>query len=372
MSRLTRYTWIFSLLLVIALGLWLGSGRIQSGSQQAPEQLDAQQSSRQQPPLPRVRVRTVRLQPVSRRVTLFGRSEADRQSDIRSGIGGRVLAIEVERGDRVRTGQLMMRIDPENRAQELEAARALLAQRQLEYKSSKQLNTQGYQGKAQLAQALAGLKQARAEVSRLEREIADSRITAPFDGIVSERTVETGDWVTPGQTLARLHDLQPLIARGDTSPGDLAQLHTGMPARVRLFGQTEELSARIRYIAPAADPETGTFRIEAAFDNPGARLRAGLAARIDIELDAVPALLISPALFALSDQGELGVKWVRDGIVRFSPIDIIRSDDQGIWITGLEAGSQLITVGQAFVRAGDRVEAVEEAVSSDGADGDTR
>jgi len=172
--------------------------------------------------------------------------------------------------------------------------------------------------------------------------------------------VELGDWISRGQTLARLYDLQPLIARGDASPADMQQLRNGMAARVKIHGEKQAFPARIRYIAPAADPGTGTFRIEAAFDNPQQRLRAGLAARIDIELDAVEAVHITPALFALSDKGELGVKWVEDGIVRFTPIRIVRSNDEGVWVTGLKPGSQLITVGQGFVRSGDRVETLDE------------
>ncbi len=353
MKLLERYPWIISLLLVLLLGLWMASGHIQAGAEQAPEA-----EARDEQPLPRVRVKPVQLEQVSRRITLYGRSRADRHSEIRSRISGRVLSLSVERGDRVRQGQELMRIDLDNREQQLTAARALLAQRELEYQSSKKLNTQGYQGKAKLAQSLAALKQAQAEVARLRQEISDTRILAPFDGLIGERPVEVGDWVARGQVLAQLYDLQPLIARGDASPEDMQRLALDMPARVRIHGEESVYNGRIRYIAPAADPDTGTFPVEVAFDNPGLRLRAGLATRIDIELGSVPAVHITPALFALSDAGELGVKWVDDGLVRFTPIEILRSNDDGVWITGLKPGSQLIVVGQGFVRPGDRVESV--------------
>ncbi len=359
MKTLARYPWIVSLLLIVALGVWMASGHIQAGVDSAPES-----EKQEQLPLPKVRVRPVELEPISRRITLYGRSEADRHSEIRSRISGRILAISVARGDRVRKGQELMRIDLDNRDQQLIAARAQLAQRELEYKSSRKLNTQGYQGKAQLAQKLAELKMAQAEVARLEREIGDARILAPFDGIVGDRPVELGDWVGRGQTLAQLYDLQPLIARADASPADMQKLKVGMQARVQVHGEDTAFAARIRYLAPSADPKTGTFRVEAAFDNPEGKLRAGLATRIDIELEAVDAVHITPALFALSDAGELGVKWVDDGMVRFTPIEILRSNDEGVWVTGLKPGSQLIVVGQGFVRPGDRVQAMPEPASN--------
>lgn len=350
---LERHPWILSLLLVLLLGLWMASGHFQAIGEAAPWA-----DSGEEQPLPRVRVKPVQPEAVSRRITLYGRSQANRHSAIRSRISGRVLSLSVQGGDPVRQGQELMRIDPDTREQQLRAARALLAQRELEYQSSKKLNTQGYQGKAKLAQSLEALKQAQAEVARIQQEIGDTRILAPFDGLIGDRPVEVGDWVTRGQVVAQLYDLQPLIARGDASPEDTQQLALDMPARVRIHGEKETHAGRIRYIAPAADSDTGTFPVEVTFDNPGLRLRAGLATRIDIELDAVPAVHITPALFALSDAGELGVKWVDDGIVRFTPIDILRSNDDGVWITGLKPGSQLIVVGQGFVRPGDRVEAV--------------
>ena len=72
------------------------------------------------------------------------------------------------------------------------------------------------------------------------------------------------------------------------------------------------------------------------------------------------AIKISPALLALNDEGVIGVKWVRDSKVHFTPIDVVKNDQHGTWIRGLDDQVQLITVGQAFVREGDEVKVTAE------------
>ena len=67
---------------------------------------------------------------------------------------------------------------------------------------------------------------------------------------------------------------------------------------------------------------------------------------------------ISPAVMALDEQGNLGVKIVVDEHVKFVPIDIVKSDSQGVWLSGMGQQADIITLGHGFVRDGDKVEVV--------------
>jgi len=78
------------------------------------------------------------------------------------------------------------------------------------------------------------------------------------------------------------------------------------------------------------------------------------------------AIKISPALLALNDDGVIGVKWIQDEEVHFTPIDVVKNDQQGTWIQGLGDEVQLITVGQAFVSEGDKVKVSEEKEKQQG------
>lgn len=81
-----------------------------------------------------------------------------------------------------------------------------------------------------------------------------------------------------------------------------------------------------------------------------------------IDLAKMSAIKISPALLALDEQGNIGVKSVKESIVHFTPIEIIKSESDGIWLTGLGEQADIIVLGQGFVRAGDRVEAIFDDV----------
>jgi len=77
-------------------------------------------------------------------------------------------------------------------------------------------------------------------------------------------------------------------------------------------------------------------------------------------LKEIDAIKISPALFSLDENGVIGIKWVKDSIVQFNTIDVIKTEIDGVWIKALDPDIKIITVGQAFVRKGDKVDAVLE------------
>ena len=96
--------------------------------------------------------------------------------------------------------------------------------------------------------------------------------------------------------------------------------------------------------------------------NPKRDLRDGVTAHIRIPVDEISAHLISPAAMTLNDEGIIGVKLVDlDGVVHFAPAHIIADSNKGVWLAGLPDQIAIITVGQEFVRDGDKVEAVAEA-----------
>jgi multidrug efflux system membrane fusion protein len=119
------------------------------------------------------------------------------------------------------------------------------------------------------------------------------------------------------------------------------------------------LEGEISYISPAASSETRTFSVEMEASN-GQGEPAGVTAEITVPLDEVSAHRLSPALLSLNDAGVMGVKGVNsDGIVEFHEVELLRADSEGMWLAGLPPRLRLITTGQGFVKAGERVEAVE-------------
>ncbi|MEC8349595.1 MAG: efflux RND transporter periplasmic adaptor subunit, partial [Pseudomonadota bacterium] len=92
-------------------------------------------------------------------------------------------------------------------------------------------------------------------------------------------------------------------------------------------------------------------------DNSDRSLRSGITAQIKIPVASVLAQRVSPALFALDDRGEIGIRVIdENNIVHFHNVQIISDDPDGVWVTGLPNETTLITVGQEMVVAGERVD----------------
>ncbi|WP_419603511.1 efflux RND transporter periplasmic adaptor subunit [Thiolapillus sp.] len=347
----SKRPWIISLLLAVGLAAWLASGSINGDTDSGSEK----QEESKTPSLIKVRVKTMHAQAVDQNITLYGRTEPNRRVTLKAEVDGRVVEILKQRGESVETGEALLKIALNDRPQMLQHARAELAQRQLEYEGASSLNTKGFQGKAEVARKKALLKESQARVAALQREIRNTVIKAPFTGVMLERNVEVGDYLSVGTPVATVVDLDPLVVRGDVTQRDIQHLHVGQQA-IMTLASGEEHKGKIRYLSSVADEDTNTFRVEVALDNADGHLLGGLSVELQIPLEQIQAIKITPALMAINEAGVIGIKWVKDGEVQFTPIDVVRSDTDGTWIRGLKDEVQVITVGQAFVREGDKVE----------------
>jgi len=242
----------------------------------------------------------------------------------------------------------------------LAQAEALLAHRRQQYEAAMRLEGQQLVAQLQIAEAKAELAAAEAQLAAARLDLARTSITAPFDGLLEERSVELGDYVGIGDSIAMIADNDPLIAVGDVSERDVRAIAVGAPGRVKLVDGTI-IDGIVRYVSPVANANTRTFRVEIAIPNPDYALPAGMTAEVRLPAGETDAHFLSPALLTLDDAGNIGVKTVDDnGIVRFHEVEIFRSASDGIWVTGLPSEAVVITVGQGFVAIGDRVEPVFE------------
>ena len=143
--------------------------------------------------------------------------------------------------------------------------------------------------------------------------------------------------------------------RANVTQKEVMNLSVGQAVTAR-FLNNQSYTGTIRYIASVADEGTNTFKIEAAFDNPDSQYRAGFSTQLDINYDTVSAVRLSPAFLALDEAGNIGVKTIdSDNKVVFTKIDIVKSEQSGVWLAGLAEQANVITLGQGFVRIGDTV-----------------
>ena len=350
-------SWLTSAGIAIAIALWLMSG--QGVEEESPRAI-AEDASAAADVRTSVRVRPQVAEEVTRMINVNGKTAPARVVEINAETDGRVIAIGVERGERLDKGQVIVRLDERDRHARLAQAEATVKQRELEFEARKELQNQSYVSEAQLQEAAAMLETARAELSRARLDVANMVIRAPFDGALQDRMVEIGDYVKTADPIATFVDERKLIVSANVSEFDAHHVVKGKRGSARLAtGQLVE--GTIRYVAPIADEATRTFTVELEVDNAAGDYRGGMTAELMIPAETIFAHKVSPSLLTLDDEGNLGIKTVNEfGEVEFHPADIAMSSSEGVWIAGLPHSVSIITVGQGFVNEGALVNSVPE------------
>ncbi len=287
-------------------------------------------------------------------LTAQGNLMPDREVVIRAETAGRISRIVIPEGHTVSENAILANIDIGDRNIRLERAQAQVAVEQIKYNSSRKLGEEGFRSQVHIDQALALLKLAEAEEKQIRLDIANTKIKAPFDGVIDVQFVEIGDYVKLGEELFTIVDNNPLVATVSIPQQDISALKLGGKADVKLV-TGEEKQGVIRFIAPRASQQTRSFRVEIEIDNPG-NLPSGTSASVRIPKASVMAHFVSPALLTLNEEGVTGLKTVDDrGVVSFHPIEIVSSEKDGVYVTGLPDSAKIITNGQGFVQIGDVV-----------------
>jgi RND family efflux transporter MFP subunit len=188
--------------------------------------------------------------------------------------------------------------------------------------------------------------------------LADATIRAPFDGVISERSVSQGDVVSPGTPLITVIDPASMRLEATVPSEQLSALSVAAPVRFEVRGYpNQSFVGRIASIAPAVDPATRQIAILVDIPNPGGKLVAGLFAVGRIDSDAPEGLATGSEAVDLSGVTPT-VTRVRDGVVERVPVKLGVRDVQAERIellSGVAAGDILLIHGAQKLAPGTRV-----------------
>lgn len=305
-----------------------------------------------------VRVMDSSVVPLTSKIITTGRTQAVRTATLSAEIDGQIESILKEEGDYVEKNDIIAEIEVNDLKSRLKEAQKRLSQRQIEYKAAKSLQNKGFNSKVKLASASADLETAQTNLNKAQIDYENTKIKAPFSGILNTQSIEIGDHVSNGTSLFTLSDLDTIEFTGYVSEHDVLKLQKGADVTIRrLDGSTKQ--AKLTYIAPSADELTRSFRIIASAENEDKSFLDGLTVRITIPTHTSPAHKISPSILALDGEGEVGVKIVTaENKVEFRAVEILQDSPDHMWIGGLPDQAKIITVGQEFVITGQTVEPV--------------
>jgi multidrug efflux system membrane fusion protein len=356
-------SYVLAALVAVGVAAWLLSGEFVGAGDHAGAVPTVKITATETTPTS-VRVRQSIAESRLREVVIRGRTGAERRVELKAEIQARVVAIPVNKGARVKAGQIVAHLAIDDRAARLDEAKALARQREVEMAAAKELTAKGFRPANKMAESEALLDAARAAVVRLEVEVSKTVITAPFDGIIDDLPIEIGTFLKSGDPVAIIVDEDPFLVWGQVSERDVALVKVGGTGVATLI-TGQRIEGRVRFISTTADPTTRTFKVELEVPNPDGVLRDGVSAEIRLPTVAILAHKVSPALLILNDKGVVGVRAVNgDGIVEFHPAQLLNDGPDGVWLGDLPERLNIIVVGQEFVREGEKVRAVPLIVGS--------
>jgi RND family efflux transporter MFP subunit len=324
-------------LLLVVLSLW--AAVIVSGCGKAPAAVEPNR-----PAVSGIELGTVQSREVEAPHETVGTVKAGTVSVLSSKFMGTVLAVYVRQGEAVHAGQLLLEIEARDVAAQASAAAAQRNLAQATFERYRRLAESGAISRQDFDAALAQKNIAEAEYERAAATLAFSRVTAPIDGVVSDRRVDPGTMVSPGQTLLAVDDPSTFVVETNLEERWASRLSIGAPVMIRLPSTENSSSGKVLEISPSVDSASRTFYVKVSALGP--RLRSGLFARVSFpgiqeRLQLIPTK-------ALIRKGQLdGVYAVSsDGVVAFRPVKSGRvfGGDTEI-LSGLGDGEKIVVGG---------------------------
>lgn len=380
---------------VALLGLWLGLGGDPAESEHPERQ-----------PVP-VRAAAVSVGDLSI-VSVYAGEIVGEASDIASQVAGLLQRVPVRIGDRVRAGQLMALVDDVDLRNQLQEAEAQLGvaqanlnkaeaelegveadhRRAVDLYSESLLSDQEYDRiRAQLATARANraafdaqVEQARARIAILQREYGQTRVTAPFDGTVAARYLDSGALVQRGTPILRLVEDAPLLVQFRVPERDLGAVRPGRAFTVTTQATGERVfEGTVRRISGEVSRTDRSAVVEGELREGSELLRPGMYAEVRVQIDDIDDGLIVPGAAIVERVGmdgteATGVFVVEAGTASWRDVTVVGLAESRAAIEGgVAAGDEVLTLGHTELRDGSAVrvvqrdgEAVDEAAGEPG------
>ncbi|NBB69287.1 MAG: efflux RND transporter periplasmic adaptor subunit [Alphaproteobacteria bacterium] len=332
-----------------------------------------------------VEVDAVTVEPFSQTVPILGRLVAAQRGEVAARVAAAVEALDVQVGDRVAAGDVIAEFDRarlEARAAlararvtgaeaQIAADRAELSLLEQERRRLMRLQESAAFSPAQLedkrqeidaaaarlARARAQLEEARADLALAEVDLDDGALRAPYPGVVTERYVSAGDYVTPGEPVVALLDDTSLEIEADVPSARARHLDRDDQVAVRL-DVGPATTARLRAIVPDENPLTRTVAVRFAVDTVSADMFVATGRSVTLEIPVGAArevVTVDKDAVLRRPEGEL-VFVAADGRAQPRPVTLGDAvDGRFVVEDGLEPGDLVVVRGNERLRPGQPV-----------------
>lgn len=295
----------------------------------------------------RVEAATVSRQSLGQIISRAGTLRAEREVKLITEEEGRIAALPYHEGDSVKQGELLVQIEDSQLRAELQKATAQRRQAELDLKRLKKLQHSKVIAEDELARAGTALDVAKAEEDLLRTRLGNTRISAPFAGVISQRLAEPGDAVAKFTHLLTLTATDSLLAELSISELQLPGLSLGDPVTIKLDALGDrQFKGEILRIHPTVDPVTRQGIVEVRLLSPPEQAKPGQLCRVELNLRPQPRLIVPFSALRRDTQGEFVFRIDAQQTVQRTPvISGIHLGDAVEIIDGIGEGEHVVSNG---------------------------
>jgi len=308
-----------------------------------------------------VQVIPVKKYTIEQKLEFTGNIEPFKKNNLGAQMAGRIQKIYVDAGDRVKKGDLLVQMDDA----QLTQARVQYELAKSDYERMKPLLAEGSISQQQFDQIKGRFESTRAAYELI---LENTRIRAPFDGVVTTRWMNEGEVFTliPGAAgppaILTLMQINPVKIIVNVSESDFARIRKGMLAKIRVDVLPDLIfKGKISRLDPAIDPLSRTFGIEITVSNDREILRPGMFARVSILLGKEKVLAVprSTLIRQVGTSSYYGFV-VQKGVAHRREVKRGKTFDYLIEVLqGLQEGEQIVIEGQYRLKDGSKVSIVK-------------
>jgi len=287
-------------------------------------------------------------------ITASGEVEAIQSADLRPEVDGRIVEILMREGSEVEAGAPLFRIDDQELLAQVARAQAERDLAEQALARTKQLLTQDAASASDLEQAEATARSARASLDLLQIRLDHTTVRAPFAGIVGDRKVSIGDYVTSSTTLVTIQTVNPQRIAFVVPERYAGELRRGLRVTFRVAALPgKEFVGTVDFVSPSVELPARTLLVKALVPNGARQLQAGMFAEARLETAVRPSAVVVPEEAIVAIRGDFFV-WVLDsGKVDRRNISIgVRVPGEAEVTSGLDGTEQVVVGGLEMLQPG--------------------
>ena len=303
---------------------------------------------------------------VSESLSLVGTVAANEMIEIKAETDGTVEEVRFEEGQKVKAGDLLLRLEEVRSAAAVAEAEANFKLSRATYERSRQLFQDKLVSQQEFDQVAAQYQANQAGLDMKKRQLKDARIIAPFGGVIGSRQISPGQVISKNTTLTWLVDLDPVKIELNVPERFISRLKPGQKIELKVAaypGRT--FQGDVFFVAPNLEPTTRTVLVKARVANPQQELKPGMFANLDLALNLKENAVVIPesgvvsmgdrtVVYTVDKEDAAQIRSVKIGVRQAGRVEITE---------GLQAGERVITEGIQKVRPGGKVKPMPPIVS---------